>query len=496
MTVRAVVTGLGIVAPSGIGAAAFWASACAGRSALGPITRFDPAAYPVQLAGEVTDFDAAAFVPAPVIPQTDRFTQFGLAAAAMALADAEAESAELPEYETAVVTGASSGGTEFGQHEIERLWREGPGSVGAYQSIAWFYAATTGQVSIRHKFRGPCGVLATEQAAGLDALCEARRVLRSGVRLVLAGGTDASLCPYGLVAQLSTGLLSTASDPAAAYQPFSLAARGYVPGEGGAMMVIERADDAVARGITAYGEIAGYAATFDPPPGSGRAPGLVRAARLALADAGLAATEVDVVFADAMGLPSWDHAEAAAITAVFGPYGVPVTAPKAGNGRSYAGGGALDVACALLSIKAALIPPTPSVASSDPRYAIDLVTGSPRKQPVRAALVLARGYGGFNSAIVVRAPSRADQDDRRLGTMPSFTLDDLSRILRDSAGVALDPGNDDTPLADLGYESLAVLELAARVKNQYGVVLPEETVDVSQTPREILTAVNERLGVE
>jgi act minimal PKS chain-length factor (CLF/KS beta) len=405
MTVRAVVTGIGVVAPAGVGVEAFWAAARAGRSALGPITRFDAAAYPVRLAGEVADFDPAAFVPGPVIPQTDRFTHLGLAAAAMALADAGADPADLPEYESAVVTGASSGGTEFGQHEIERLWREGPGSVGAYQSIAWFYAATTGQVSIRHKLRGPCGVLATEQAAGLDALGEARRMLESGVRLVLAGGTDASLCPYGLVAQLSTGLLSPASDPAAAYLPFSPAAGGYVPGEGGAMMVIERADDAAARDITPYGEIAGYAATFDPRPGSGRVPGLERAAMLALQDAGVPPSGVDVVFADAMGTPSWDRAEADAIRAVFGPHGVAVTAPKAGSGRSYAGGASLDVACALLSIRAGLIPPTPGAGQPDPRYAIDLVIGPPRRQRIRAALVLARGYGGFNAAVVILAPS-------------------------------------------------------------------------------------------
>src|SRR6478672_10433972 len=108
----------------------------------------------------------------------------------------------------AVVTASSSGGTEFGQREMEQLYQRGPAWVGAFQSIAWFYAATTGQISIRHGMRGPCGVICSEQAGGLDALGQARRLMRGGTRLVVAGGTDSFLCPYGLVAQLNNGGLS------------------------------------------------------------------------------------------------------------------------------------------------------------------------------------------------------------------------------------------------------------------------------------------------
>jgi act minimal PKS chain-length factor (CLF/KS beta) len=399
-----VVTGLGAVTPLGLGAEKFWRAALEGQHALVPITRFDPSRYPVRLAGEVRDFSAAEHVPSRVIPQTDHWTHMGLTAAQLALTDAEIDPAELPEYEMAVVTAASSGGTEFGQREMVNLWGRGPGFVGAYQSIAWFYAATTGQISIRHGMRGPCGVIATEQSGGLDALAHARRLLRDGTRIVVSGGADASLCPYGLVAQLSSGRLSSHSDPARAYVPFDQEACGYVPGEGGALLIVEDAEHAARRGAPrVYGEIAGYGVTFDPPPGSERPPGLRRAIEDALADAGVQPGEVDVVFADAMGVPELDRLEVEVLAGVFGPRAVPVTAPKTMTGRLYAGGAALDTVAALLAIRDSVVPPT--VGVRDVVGEVDLVLGRPRPAPVRCALVVARGYGGFNSALVVRAVS-------------------------------------------------------------------------------------------
>ncbi|WP_407550920.1 ketosynthase chain-length factor [Streptomyces sp. Pv4-95] len=404
----AVVTGLGVIAPTGIGVRDHWESVLAGKSALGRITRFDPTTYPVKVAGEVPGFEAREHVPKTLIARTDRYTHFALAAAEAALADARADPARLPEYEMAVVTASSSGGTEFGQHEMEQLYQQGPAWVGAYQSIAWFYAATTGQVSIRHGMRGPCGVICAEQAGGLDALGQARRLLDSGSQLVLTGGTDASLCPYGLTAQLSTGSLSTEDDPTRAYLPFDEAAGGYVPGEGGAMLVVETEAAARERGARHYGRILGYAAGFDPPAGSERPPVLASVIRRALADAGLAADAVDVVFADAAGVPHLDAAEAAAINEVFGAGRVPVTAPKTLTGRLYAGGAALDVATALLSLSSGLIPHTPGTGCPAPSLGIDLVVDRPRHTAPRTAVVLARGHGGYASALVVDAGDRTD----------------------------------------------------------------------------------------
>jgi minimal PKS chain-length factor (CLF/KS beta) len=397
---RALITGLGVVAPTGIGATAHWDSLLAGRSGIGEITRFAADRYPVRLAGQVRDFQPAAHVPDRLVVQTDRYTHFGLAAAGMALADAglgPAELAELNEYQLGVTTASSSGGAEFGQREIQALWRNGSGHVGTYQSIAWFYAATTGQVSIRHGLRGPCSVLATEQAGGLDALGQARRVLDDGARLVLAGGTDASLSPYGLTTQLSNGRLSRS-----AYLPFDERACGYLPGEGGAMLVLERPHSQ--RG--GYGQILGYAATFDPAPGSGRPPTLRRAIEGALHDAHLTPADIDVVFADAAGVPELDAVEARALVDVFGPRAVPVTAPKTMTGRLYAGGAALDVATALLTLRRQVIPPTLGVDRLADDVALDLVRTRPRPAPLRTALVVARGYGGFNAALIVTSQTR------------------------------------------------------------------------------------------
>jgi len=405
VTATAVVTGIGVVAPVGLGVEAYWSAILAGRSGIGPITRFDPSGYPLRLAGEVPDFAAAQHVSSRLIAQTDHWTHMGLTAADLAIADAAVDPAVLPEYEMAVVTASSSGGTEFGQREIQGLWSRGPQFVGAYQSIAWFYAATTGQISIRHGMRGACGVLAAEQAGGLDVAAHARRLLRTDASLVVTGGTDASLCPYGLVAQLSTGRISTRDDPGRAYVPFDAAACGYLPGEGGAMLVVEDAEHARRRGARRrYGEIAGHAATFDPPAGSVRPSRGLRGAILgALRDASIGPAAVDVVFADALGVPDLDRLEAEVIADVFGPYRVPVTAPKTMTGRLYAGGAALDVVAALLAIRDGVVPPTTGVRQLAPGCEIDLVRDAPRPARLRIALVLARGYGGFNSALVLRA---------------------------------------------------------------------------------------------
>ncbi|MFE4419258.1 ketosynthase chain-length factor [Streptomyces sp. NPDC056817] len=397
----AVVTGIGVTAPTGIGVEAHWAATLAGESGIGPIERFDASGYPVRHAGQVPGFHAPDVVPSRLISQTDHWTHLALHAGELALRDADVDPAGLPEYEMAVVTSSSSGGTEFGQKEMTALYQNDPSHVGAYQSIAWFYAATTGQLSIRHKMRGPCGVLVCEQAGGLDAVGQARRLTRKGSRLVLTGGTDASLCPYGLTAQLSHGGLSTVDDSERAYLPFSAEASGHLPGEGGAILVLESAESAEERGAGNYGRVLGYASGFDPAPDTGRPRALRRIAAQAVVDAGLTPADIDVVFADASGQPADDRDEAEALAALFGPRGVPVTAPKTMTGRLLGGGAPLDVATALLALRDGVVPPTIGVETPVADYALDLVTAGPRELPLRHALVLARGVGGFTSALVL-----------------------------------------------------------------------------------------------
>lgn len=255
-------------------------------------------------------------------------------------------------------------------------------------------------------------MLVTEQAGGLDALAAARRKVRSGTLAVaLAGGVDAPLGPWGLTAQIPNGRLSRRPEPHRSYLPFDQDACGYVPGEGGAFFVLEEAGAARERGARRiYGELAGYAATFDPAPGSGRDRALVRAVTGALDDAGVAPGEVDVVVADAHGSPDLDRVEAAAIAGVFGARAVPVAAPKTMTGRLYSGGAALDVFSALMMIRDGIVPAAVNIGDVPEEYEIDVVTGAHRRMPVRTTLVVARGLGGFNSALVVRGPETPGSD--------------------------------------------------------------------------------------
>lgn len=398
----AVITGLGVAAPTGLGTGDYWSATLRGQAAIGRISRFDASRYPARLAGEVPEYEAAEHLPSRLIPQTDQVTRLALMAGEWALQDADVDPKTMPEYEMGVVTASSSGGFEFGHRELENLWRKGPQFVSAYQSFAWFYAVNTGQLSIRHGMRGHSGVIVSEGAGGLDAIAQARRSVAKGVRLVMTGGVDASLCPWGWAMQVRNGLMSVSEDASRAYLPFDVGANGYVAGEGGAILVVEDETSARARAATQlYGRIAGYAATFDPAPGTGREPGLYRAARLALQDADAQPEDVDVVFADAAGVRAADADEAEAIVRLFGPHAVPVTAPKTMTGRMYSGAAAVDVAAALLSMRDGVIPPTVNVGRPDPEFRLDLVTEA-RHVPVRTALVLARGHGGYNSALLLQ----------------------------------------------------------------------------------------------
>ncbi|MFJ5231194.1 beta-ketoacyl synthase N-terminal-like domain-containing protein [Kitasatospora sp. NPDC088391] len=399
----AVITGVGVVAPHGIGADDHWKALSEGRSALAPIDREGCADLPLKVAGLVRGFDAEAYVEPRYLVQTDRFTHFAMAAAELAAADAGLADHPDDPFGVAVVTAAGSGGGEFGQRELQHLWSEGPHHVGPYQSIAWFYAASTGQISIRGGFKGPCGVVASDEAGGLDALAHAARAVARGTDAVLAGAAEAPVAPYSMVCQLGYPGLSTEADPDRAYRPFGSDATGFVPGEGGAMFVVEDAARARARGARARARIAGHAATFT---GAARwadsREGLAHAVRGALAEARCAPDEVDVVFADALGVPEADRAEALALADALGDHAarVPVTAPKAGLGRAHCGAPALDVAAAVLALEHGLVPPTPHTA--DCPYGLDLVTGRPRAAELRTALVLSRGLMGSNTALLLR----------------------------------------------------------------------------------------------
>ncbi|MGK5500834.1 ketosynthase chain-length factor [Streptomyces sp. URMC 125] len=403
---RAVVTGIGVVAPGGVGAEAFWKSVADGVGALDRVTREGCGHLPLKVAGEVRGFDPAAVIEERYLVQTDRFTHYAMAATTMALDDARLGRADVASpYSVGVVTAAGSGGGEFGQRELQNLWGQGSRYVGPYQSIAWFYAASTGQISIRGGFKGPCGVVAADESGGLDALAHAARTVGRGTGTVVVGAAEAPLAPYSVVCQLGYPELSTGEDPECAYLPFTSAARGFVPAEGGAMLVVEDEEAARRRDAPLRATVAGHAATFTGASRWDRSrEGLARAIRGALEEAGCRPEEVDVVFADALGVAEADRAEALAIADALGAHGrrVPVTAPKTGTGRAYCGAPVLDAAAAVLAMENGLVPPTPNVHAHEVRHDLDLVTGRARPADLRTALVLSRGLMGTNAALVLR----------------------------------------------------------------------------------------------
>jgi minimal PKS chain-length factor (CLF/KS beta) len=410
MSRRAVITGIGVVAPSGIGADEHWKTVLNGDNKIGRISRFDPGRYDTMLAGEVRDFQPSEHVESRVAAQTDRWTWLGFAAVSEALRDAALDPSQADPSAGAVVLASASGGNEFGQRELQRLWSQPSRTVSAYQSIAWFYAATVGQVSIKHQLKGPSCVLVSESAGGLDSLAHAARTVGRGTSFVLAGGTEAPLSPYALVCQQRSGWLSTSEDPGRAYLPFDVNAGGYVPGEGGAVFVVEDLSYALERRCPfIYGEIAGWGATHDGEYTSRRSTGSVRqfsrAMRLALDRAGLCPGDIDVVFPDALAVPAYDVTEAHALREVFGRE-IPVTTQKPLTGRLYQGGAALDIATALLAMRHRVIPASAGPAEPADGCALAFVTAS---QPgsVNAVMVNARGFDGFNSSVIIR---RYDHD--------------------------------------------------------------------------------------
>lgn len=408
---RAVITGLGVIAPNGLGVDAFWKATKEGLGVLDLVSRDGCGHLPLRVAGEIRDFDPTAVIDERFLPQTDRFTHFAMAAADLALDDAGLDrgGAGSP-FSVGVVTAAGSGGGEFGQRELQRLWGDGPRFVGPYQSIAWFYAASTGQISIRGGFKGPCGVVASDEAGGLDAIAHARGNIRRGTEAVVVGAAEAPLAPYSMVCQLGYRELSQSGDPDRAYLPFTPEACGFVPAEGGGMLVVEEEAAAVRRGARIRAVVTGHATTFTGTQDRAASrEGLAAAIRGALRDATCAPDDIDLILADALGTPEADRAEALAIADALGTYAerVPVTAPKAGYGRAYCGGAVLDVITAVLALEHGIVPPTPNVGAVC--HDLDLVTGRARFAGPRTALVLSRGLMGSNSALVLRGAPAGDQ---------------------------------------------------------------------------------------
>jgi 3-oxoacyl-[acyl-carrier-protein] synthase II len=406
---RVAVTGFGVVAPIGIGKEAFWASATAGRSGVGPPTMIDNPDLPLRALGEIAEFDAEDYIPKKLIVRSDRNTHFAFASAAEALGEAGLDLASEEKSRIGIVLAANYGGLGHVLSSLTRLHQKGPSFVSAYMATAWLPSAPVGQLSIFYGTTGYSKTVVADAAGGTCAIGTAFRAVRRGdADVVLAGGFEIPLAEAA-IASLATweDICRNGGDPAGAFRPFDLDRRGVVIAEGGGLLVLEELERARARDATIYAEIAGYGMTTDAVAlheFAGDGVQYTRAMRLALEEGGLQAEDVDYVNADGHATEHADRAEAQAIQRLLGERTatVPVSAPKSMTGNALAGAGPIDAAFALLAMQNGTVPPTINLERQDPECRLALVANEAAEAQIDVALVCSRGTCGANAVLALR----------------------------------------------------------------------------------------------
>lgn len=388
-TRRVAVTGLGVVAPCGIGADAYW------EGLLGPA--------PVGTERPVPDFDPSPwFENRKESRRTDRFAQFALASAAMALEEAGQLSADPTRI--GVIVGTGVGGIMTLEEQIVVHHEKGAARVSPFLVPMMMGNAASAAISMRYGFQGPCETTVTACAAGTHSIGNAFRLIRDGrCDAMIAGGSEAGLTPTALAGFRNMTALSTSGHS----RPFDRRRDGFVMAEAGAVLVLEEMEQAVARGATILGEILGAANTADahhitaPSPGGA---GAVSCMELALADAGLTATDIVHINAHGTSTPKNDQAEAEAVATLFGAAGPLVTSTKGVTGHALGGAGAIEAVAVLLAMRHRTVPPTAGFEEPDPEIPeINLVTTPTAWEP-GPSLSNSFGFGGHNGTLVIGPP--------------------------------------------------------------------------------------------
>ena len=408
---RVVVTGIGVIAPNGLGREAFWQANLNGVSGIKPIGRFSTADLPIGVAGEVADFRAEENgilkLERKFIQRTDRVTHFASVAVEEARQDARLDlTLEDPQRVGAVIAN-TLGGVEFVVEQIKALYTRGPRAMSAYTAIAWLQVASVGQTSLRYGLQGFSKTPVSDTAGGLEALAIAANAIRRGTAdAMFAGGSEALLHPLFLTIFGHSGLTAPGND-VHAYRPFDQRASGMILAEGAGICVLEEYEHARQRHAPIYGEILGAGQTSDaraPLPPSSDGTYYARAIGLALHDAHLQPDEIDYFSLDGRAEPMADLAESSALQQVFGTRAsrLPVSVPRSMNGHSYAAAGALDAITTLLALRSQQIPPTLNCEQLDPRHQINLVREHTQSFIGTTALVSARSLSGSNIVLAVR----------------------------------------------------------------------------------------------
>jgi 3-oxoacyl-[acyl-carrier-protein] synthase II len=401
-----VVTGIGVLAPNGIGLDAFWESLLAGRSGIGPITLFDASDLKSRIGGEVKGFDPDDFIePELKAHRMARHTQFAYVTAMMALEDAgiHLENGDLPSP-TPVVVGVSTSAMDIIEGLIENFDRRGTKGMSPGAVAALTPQAVANVIADRLGARAHASTVSSACASGVDAVALAAAMIRNGdAEIAIGGGTDAPFTRHTLPAFIAAGLSSYRNDdPARASRPFDSQRDSGVISEGAGMFILESGERAEARGAKPYLSITGYSRQRDrnkDDPGSG----FVESMRIALANAGRTLKDVDCILAYGPGHPILDAAEVHFIKEVFGQraYEIPVTSIKGVTGNPLAAAGPMQIAACALSFRDQLIPPVANLENHDPKCDLNFVTRRPRKARLECILLNVRGLGGSASSLVV-----------------------------------------------------------------------------------------------
>lgn len=411
---RVVITGLGIVSPLG-DKDNLWDSLLKGISGIDQINRFDASALSVRIGAEVRDFDPTLFMERKDARRMDRFAQFAVAAAKMGLADAKLDIPLQNPNRVGVLVGSGIGGIETVQEQSRVFWEKGPERVTPFFVPMMIPDMASGQIAIQTGAKGVNSCTVTACATGTHAIGDAFRIIGRGqADVVLAGGSEAALCPLGLAGFITAKALSTRNEePTKASRPFDRTRDGFVMGEGAGVLVLESLDHALARGAFIYGEIVGYGASGDAYHITSPAPegeGAQRAMSEALLDAGLDPADVDYINAHGTSTEYNDLYETIAIKRVFKEhaYKLAVSSTKSLTGHMLGAAGAVEAAVCLLALRDQVIPGTYNYEYPDPQCDLDYVPNQSRPAELGVVLSNSFGFGGHNATLAFRRWDDAD----------------------------------------------------------------------------------------
>jgi 3-oxoacyl-[acyl-carrier-protein] synthase II len=410
MNRRVVVTGMGAVTPLGNDAFSSWEALVAGRSGIDWITSFDARAHKTKVAGQVRGFDPSLYMDRKQVKRTDPFTHFAVGAAKMAIADAGLEINNENRFRVGVIIGTAIGGIAQIEHTHAQFLQSGPAKVSPFFIVSSICNMATAQVALSTGARGYSTCPVTACAAGTHAIGDAFKAIQRGDAVaMIAGGAESALTPLivsGLEAMRATTTRTT--EPALASCPFDRKRDGMVPAEGAAILILESLDRAESRNARIYAEVIGYGANNDAYHVTAPDPdglGAIHCLKMALADGGVPADEIDYLNAHGTSTPLNDAAETKVIKEVMGKhaYKVPVSSNKSMIGHLLGAAGAVEAVFTVLSLFNQLIPPTINLHDPDPECDLDYVPNAARKGTLRFAVSNSFGFGGSNGVLVFKA---------------------------------------------------------------------------------------------